>query len=671
MGKITLTSYAEPVSSQKSPRIKPLSLLLFVLILILSGSLHSFALEVPGSKEADSLKLLLSKTPSPQNQIKALSALGKVYYDDSELETALNTDFKLLEVISKCGTKADSARCFRLIGLVYLKMAWYDKALDYLMQAQQLFGESGDAVMQARGLMNVGIVHDCLSNFPMSLSYYNKALDFFKRNKNDGGIADCELNIAIVLSKQRKYEKACEMMLSAARIYEKTGNDAYLGVAYIDAGLNYKKMGKRDLAIEYLNKAMAIFQKQDNQYYICFYHMNMGEIMLDSKNSQQAYSHLHQAESLAQKLGTTDLLSKVYEFLADYNAAKKDYFSAYTYLNKSKNMNDSILNAETTEKVSQIQYHYEIAKREADNEHLVKQNLGKELQLSKQNLFLYILTGILLLIVVLTIFLVNQNRIKRRANLQLEEQNKLIKSQKNELILLNASKDKFLSILAHDIKNPLSSIFGISELLILDYDKLTREEKRVFTQDIHTLSTNVFEIINTLLTWSMSQNGLIAFRPSPFPIAGLCQKSVNNLQTVAKQKDITLESRSDGELSVLADENMILSVMHNLISNAIKYSYRGTRIRINVRQLNAFAEISVIDTGIGLSAESQAKIFRYDQHFLCKGTAGESGTGLGLILCKDFVEKNGGAIRVDSIPEKGSTFIFTLPLISDQVSAHP
>jgi len=267
--------------------------------------------------------------------------------------------------------------------------------------------------------------------------------------------------------------------------------------------------------------------------------------------------------------------------------------------------------------------------------------------------------------------LVNQNRLKRKAKLQFEAKNELIGQQKDELISLNASKDKFLSILAHDIKNPLSSIHGISDLLVSDYDTLTDEEKMVFTRDIHTLSNSLFELINTLLTWSTSQSGMIAYRPKPFLIAALCQKSMHTLETVAKQKDIKLECQADDSLSVMADENMILSVMHNLINNAIKYSYQGTKIRIGIVPVNEYAEISVIDSGIGFSKENQEKLFKYDQHFMGKGTAGETGTGLGLILCKDFVEKNGGTIRVESETEKGSTFIFTLPLAGEQVSAHP
>lgn len=640
--------------------------LLFFLFFSLTGNTHTPP--VPDASETDSLKQLLTKTLTPADRIKTLAALSKAYYSASELDKALETETQLLELISKHGTKTDSAKYFRLIGLIYLQKSWYDKALDNLMQAQQLFGQAGDSAMQAKALMNVGIVHDYLGNLPMSLSYYNKALGYFNRSRNESGIADCRLNIAIILTKQKKYDTACDNLLAAAKIYEKAGNDTYLAAACINLGLTYKKMGNYPLAIEYVDKAYKIWKKDDDQYHICYYHLNMGEILLDMKRTEEAGQHLQEAEKLAKSLGSKDLLAKAYEYLSDYYVARNNYTAAYSYLNKSKQLNDSILNAETTEKVSQIQYQYEIAKREAENEHLVKQNLNKELELSKKNLSLYILSGILLVIALLVFLLVNQNRLKRKANQQLEAKNLLIGQQKDELISLNASKDKFLSILAHDIKNPLSSIHGISELLVTDYDTLTDEEKMVFTRDIHTLSTNLFELINTLLTWSTTQSGMIAYRPKAFRIAELCRKSINSLETVARQKDIKLECLADDSLTVLADENMILSVLRNLINNGIKYSYQGTTIHLVIKPVHGNAEISVIDSGIGFTKESQEKLFKYDQHFIGKGTAGETGTGLGLILCKDFVKKNGGTIRAESEPGKGSTFVFTLPLAEEGLS---
>lgn len=642
-------------------RAKWMYLSFLIALVLFTGNTFSHAANSPECK-IDSLKAILAKKIQPADRIKTLTALSKEYYIESDLKAALNTDNQLFEVVSKYGNAADSALCFRLTGLVYMQMAWYDKALDYLMQALQIYKKTGDTIMKAKALMNIGTVHDIMGNLPMSLSYYNQALDYFNQKKNSGGIADCELNIAILLTKQKKYTEACNKLLSAAAIYEKKGNTSNLAAAYINLGLAYKKLNNYSLAIDYLNKAFVIWTRLDDQFHICYFYMNIGEIMLDLNRLNEAGKYLKQAEKLALNLGSKDQLATTFEFLSDYHAATKNYAQAYTYLNKSKQINDSILNAETTEKVNQIQYHYEIAKREAVNTHLMKQNLGNELQIQKKNTFLHILTAFLIIIVILVVFLVKQNRLKNKVNNQLEAKSLLVETQKDELIKLNASKDKFLSILAHDIKNPLSSILGLSDVLIVDYDKLTEEEKLVFTRDIHTLSTNLFDIINTLLAWSTSQSGMIAYRPKKFVIDDLCRQSVRNLQTVAKQKDILLVCRTDEKLSVLADENMILSVMHNLINNAIKYSYPGTSIRIETKLVDHFVQVSVIDSGIGLSPESLAKLFKYDQHYLNKGTAGEVGTGLGLILCKDFVEKNGGTISVDSQFEKGSTFVFTLPV---------
>jgi len=641
---------------------RPVCLVLLMANLLLNISKLSFGADLPKASETDSLKAVLAKPLKPADKIKTLAALGKVYYNNSDLDNALKTEYQLLEVVSQYGSKTDSASLFRLLGLIYMQKSWYDKALDNFEKSQQLFGESGDSSKQAKALMNIGIVHDYLQNLPMAISFYEKALSYFSRKKELPGIADCKLNIAIVLSKQQKFQQACEYLLSAAEIYSKKGNTTYQAAAYINLGLTYKKMGDYERAIEYHNKALALWQQADDQYHISYYYMNMGEIMLDLKKIDKAGEYLRQAEKLALKTGSKDLLAKTYEFLSDYNAARKNYALAYTYLDKSKQLNDSILNAETTEKVSQIHYQYEIARRDADNSNLVKENLDKELKIQKKNYFLYLLTGILLIIGILVIFLVNQNRIKHRVNKQLEEKNRLIIKQKDELVKLNASKDKFLTILAHDIKNPLSSIHGLSEMWVTDHDSLTEQEKMFFAKDIHTLSTNLFEIINTLLTWSTSQSGMIACRPKAFLVSDLCRRAVRNLQAVAKQKDILIVSKADEKLLVMADENMILSVVHNLVTNAIKYSHPGKSIHIEARQADTMVQVSVIDSGIGLSDESMEKLFRYDQHFLNKGTAGEAGTGLGLILCKDFIEKNGGTISVESSLNQGSRFTFTLPL---------
>lgn len=611
----------------------------------------------------DSLKKVMQNKLNPAEKIQTMFALGKEYLGKSDLDNALINNTKLLELISVSGTKKDSAKIMRYLGLVYMKKSLYSKSLDYLMKAQRLYAESGDSSLYATTHMNIGIIHDYMDNFPMALMYYNNAHNYFERHNDESGMANCGVNISIVLTRQKKYNEACKYLLEISEIYKKLGNETYLAASYINLALAYKRLEEFDKSLIYMDKAYVIYKKNDEKENICVYHLNMGEILLKMNRADEAGVHLFKAKELSEIVGSQVLVARSYDYLSDYGHAKKDYKFAFEYLKKSKSLNDSIVNAETVEKVSHIQYKYEISQREADNEHLVKENLNKKLQLSQKNIFLYILSSILLLIALLVGFLYNQNRIKRRANALLEEKNHLIEKQKESLVMLNASKDKFLSILAHDIKNPLGSILGISELLDNEDEKLTKEEKIVFTKDIHTLAANLFEIINTLLSWAVFQGGLTAVKPHSFNIRTLVEKVASSLSIVAKQKNISIHVEGESQTEVFADENMLLSILHNLIGNAIKFTFYDGEIKIKVQtDGKEYALISVIDKGTGLSPKSMEKLFRYDQHFLKKGTAGELGTGLGLILCKDFVEKNGGKMSVQSELNEGSTFSFTIPL---------
>lgn len=636
---------------------------LVILLLTLSFLCARSSIAYAGSPEIDSLQGLLRQNQDPAERITTLYALGKAYYSSSDYRSALDTDRKLIELIRTSGSREDSAKAFRHIALVMMEMSWYDESLNYLMIAQQLYGQLGDSARQATCLMNIGIVHDLMGNRPMSLSYYDKALNYFLRLKDESGIANCKLNIGIILTKQKKYQTACDHFLEAAGIYKKTGNLNYLAASYINLGLAYKNLKDFDLAMDYHKKSFDIYTQLNDKYHICFYHLNMGELLLQLDRPGEAKKHLDEARELAEEMGVMELSARAYEFLSDYHSKTRNFESAYHMLLKSKTINDSILNAETVEKVSQIQYHYEITRRENEKVQLQQENIQQELQLTHRTSIMYILAGLLLVIAVLVVILVLWNRSKHRANIELEAKNRLILSQKDELVKLNASKDKFLSILAHDIKNPLGAILGISDILNSDYPDLKEGERRGFIKDIHTSSTNLFEIINTLLNWSISQNGMISYQPREFTIGGLCQTSISKLQSIAKLKDVSLMNQADNELTVFADDNMIMTIIHNLICNAIKFSHRGGEILLSAEVKDGMAEISITDSGVGISSENQAKLFRYDQIYRSKGTSGETGTGIGLILCKDFIERNNGRIWVESEVNKGSSFKFTLPLV--------
>lgn len=239
-------------------------------------------------------------------------------------------------------------------------------------------------------------------------------------------------------------------------------------------------------------------------------------------------------------------------------------------------------------------------------------------------------------------------------NIQLEESEAKLKES-------NATKDKFFSIIGHDLKNPLFVIQSMSEILETEFDEITPEERLEFIRAIRESSKNAFSLLEDLLHWARCQTGRIDYNPEPVHLKQLAAKCISLLEAHAIKKNIHLINAVDATHILLADKFMVETVIRNLTSNALKFTPEGGTIKINSKPVDDFIQISVEDTGIGLSESDKQKLFRIDVKNSEIGRSKEKGTGLGLILCKEFVEKHGGKIWVESELEKGSQFIFTIP----------
>jgi len=251
---------------------------------------------------------------------------------------------------------------------------------------------------------------------------------------------------------------------------------------------------------------------------------------------------------------------------------------------------------------------------------------------------------------------------------QIEEQTERLEIQKESLedanihlTQLNSTKDKFFSIIAHDLKNPFNTILGFSELLSTKYNKLSEEKKLKYSEVIYDSSKNIYGLLENLLQWARTQTDKIAFEPSVFNLKQLVEQNITLLKENLTNKKIGVSRDIKDQCNVYADRNMINTVIRNILTNAIKFTNISGEILINGLEKNGIVEVSIKDNGVGMSEEETKKLFRVDMNFSRDGTGGETGTGLGLILCKEFVERNGGTIRVESKPDKGSTFLFTIP----------
>jgi PAS domain S-box-containing protein len=227
---------------------------------------------------------------------------------------------------------------------------------------------------------------------------------------------------------------------------------------------------------------------------------------------------------------------------------------------------------------------------------------------------------------------------------------------------LNATKDKLFSIIAHDLRTPFSSILGFSELLIedaKDFDALETEE---YLRIINTTTKNTLILLDNLLNWAKSQTGQIIYKPKKIILSSIIDEIIDNSNSSAKIKNISLNQMQTDEIAVDADKNMLKTVFRNLISNAIKFTKPGGSITVSAISKQNQVEISILDNGVGINGKTLKKLFKTVTNITTKGTAEEQGSGLGLILCKEFVEKHGGEIWAESEVGKGSHFKFTLPL---------
>lgn len=239
-----------------------------------------------------------------------------------------------------------------------------------------------------------------------------------------------------------------------------------------------------------------------------------------------------------------------------------------------------------------------------------------------------------------------------------------LKIQAEELLRQNAAKDKFFSIISHDLKNPLANILGFSELIKENFDEIDPKKLLNFIGYINNSAVYALEILDDLLDWSRIQRGSLISSKQNFNLSKLLKNNIEGHKPQAQAKSIFFDYSFDKDVFIHADERMVSAIVRNLISNAIKFTPKGGLISVSTKEVivnnKKLIETEIKDTGVGIEEKNISKLFKIEQNYNSKGTNNETGTGLGLILCKEFINQNNGIIRVESKPKVGTSFIFDL-----------
>jgi signal transduction histidine kinase len=340
-------------------------------------------------------------------------------------------------------------------------------------------------------------------------------------------------------------------------------------------------------------------------------------------------------------------------------ASKSDqYTKAYQIEKDYNSLFDSLNDASRFKQLDEYRIYYSVKEKQVENNLLKKDNLENEQKIQTKNYFIFFIIVLLLLSGILILLLIKRGKEIKKSNVILQDQNNQIKNQKEELESLNHLKNRFFSIVAHDLRGPILSLKGMLDLY--HNQLMTEEETKYFMNELNQNFGNTATLIDNLLTWSKSQMKGEKLVKRKIDLLEITDQVIAIAQPKITEKQITIHNQIDQKFAY-ADEESVAVVIRNLVSNALKFVELGGTIHINSNIQDNHVLISIKDDGVGMTKEQVDKISNHT-FYTTTGTQKEKGNGLGLFLCTEFVKKNGGEFWIESEKDKGSSFYFTLPL---------
>lgn len=594
-------------------------------------------------------------------RVKILNGLCWAYGVLGEFRKALDAGNRAERLARRIGAKKELAVNLSTLANIYLNSSQYHKALDYSLKATK----AGQAIGYKRGtasaLVSTARIHRKLGEFDKALVYYEKALAISKELKNRGNVAWILTDTGTVYWDMKKYKKALDYFNRGLKIMKEV--NSLLGQAFVLNNIScvYSDTGDYRTALQYNMRALAIYKKLKTNIHIARSYRNIGRNYGGLGQFKRGLRYLDRGLAMVEKIGVTDLQQTYYQEYTRLYEHMGDYRKALYYHKKFKEIGEELLDDARNKRIAHLQVVYDVENKKKENLLLKKNNTIQALELfrkgaalDRQRLLGYFLILVAVLLVIIAAIAVNRSRIRKKAQQVLQESEKKLKQ-------MNVSKDKLFAIIAHDLGNPLNSLLLSSGHLKRHFKSLPPGDLDHFIQNIHGQAKGLTGLLDNLLQWSLVQTGKIRYNPETLDMHPLIQQTLEHARYNAGEKQIQLVSGVTENSMALADKQMMKTVLRNLVSNAVKYTRPGGRISIASNDSGNTIEITVSDTGIGIEEDRLQRLFNGELQESTPGTVNEKGTGLGLTLCKEFVETNGGEIRVQSNLQKGSQFSFTLP----------
>lgn len=590
-------------------------------------------------------------------QIKSFGNLGLVYSSLDNFDTSSHYYLKAISLAKENGYNKLYVRNILNLSYIYNQKGEYADAIELLEEARVKSELINDEELNALLYGAFGSVYYFLGDLNKMKYYYQRAINYYKKIGNYSVMTVLYMNIAESFSSiTQNYDSSAYYFNKAREISVPQNQDNVTQLIDLTRGNHYYENEAYDSAVYYYERALQnpltkMYARREAALLI-----NMGNVYRAKSEFSIAVEYYHKGYGIADSLKLSEYKSNALLGLVRIDSIKGNFEEAFFRNLEWQKIQNELKKEEARSQLMSNEVERALEVQNLKNELLQAENEYQEDQIENQRwiggLIIFVLLGVVLFSLVQYI---NHKKIKQ-LNRLLKVNVRRLDTQNTSLDLLNKTKDKFFSIISHDLRSPFAAIRNAAVLLNTAWDDFSDDERNEVIRQLDRSTENTHHLLEELLQWSQLQQGLIKLEVKTFSVTNLVNELSDLFSAIIGYKEIQLKLHFDKDIQLTTDHQMLKQLLHNLLSNAIKFTPRGGFIEIEVRSVENSVHITVRDNGIGIPIEKQERIFELDNDFGRPGTEGEKSSGMGLILCKDYAQLMGAKLELESEEGRGSAF---------------
>lgn len=613
-----------------------------------------------GKNNVDSLITELDKSTG-EEKVDILLNIGK-YYCQNETKKAIVYCNQALTLSNKLSYVHGKYAAYNTLAISYERLFDYEKSLKNYQKALALADQVRKKNSRARIYNNIGNTYDLLEEQNKAIKHYHMGLNTLDTTELQLQVM-LNLNMGAAYGDINQYDSTMFYFKRALDIAQRPDfeNDNLQLILMANIAELYSLMGNTNEALNQARMAKEMLTPENNLHtHASIMHVCAG-IYLKNNKLKEAERAIHQVIKLADKLNNTKYKMTALERMAVIHKKRGEFSEAVAYYEAYNQLKDSSLSAEKNKRIVEFEAKYEAEKKQNEIEQLKNEKALNDLAMSKLRMRNTLITSFFVVALVVIIFTYRGYRYKKRTNNKLKQMNVALQSAKKDLEKSIIVKDNLIKVIGHDLKGPIGSISGFSELILENINETAQEVINKYTKLILQISGSTLTLLDNILYWANLQQEQYSINKRDFKCLEATKKAINPYLGIADRKEIDINLNIQNDDMAYGDTFAYGIIMQNLVNNALKFTPKGGVITIKSQQQSNGVTFSVEDSGIGIEEEIAKDLFSDHKFNTSKGTDNEPGTGFGLKICKEFVELNNGKIWFESRKGSGTVFFFHFP----------